>query len=511
MIRNLNFRRPLNVCFLITAIVLTIACTSLLAIQWHDVKNGYQRQNLRYVQNLASYTEKYLSGYESMLDETITQLINSDRHSANNNVAENDELRHWLFERFNAMPDARSLVYADRKGNFIRLPNVELSEKARNDTDPRTKIWYTDATRDDFDSAHYTSSHDIFDNGSSTLTISKSLVNSIDGEKLGVLAIRLNEESSSNILGSAHPPLPGQKWIMDANGQQVASERGKINPVLLADVAQRLHKSSPFFYLPDTDKWYFVSAIGETGWFLVHEVRDGDLTSLVYDRSANVLYCLFFALLALFVCWWMVRISLNALYIRIANGIRNGAIEQKAAEELLYEEIHNTSVQQEVSKNEALTDGLTELKNRRAFDNDIEFHQQSNNLCVALIDIDNFKAINDTYGHATGDMVLKTVSDIGLRLRGLENISLYRYGGEEIAVLFQDMAVEDAQAFLERWRETCAQRRFRETKLHVTFSGGVSAKGSLSMEASLAQADKLLYQAKRKGKNQILSGNAEAA
>lgn len=507
MIRNLNFRRPLNICFLITAIVLTLACTSMLANQWHDVKSGYQRQNLRYVQNLASYTAKYLSGYESMLNETIQQLTKSGQGK----IELDDTLRHWLFERFNIMPDVRSLIYADRKGSFIRLPNAMLDNSAKSDTDPRNKIWFTEATRDDFDSAHYTSSRDIFDNGISTLTISKSLANSVDGEKIGVLAIRLNEESTSTILSSARPPLPGQKWIMDGHGELVANEKEKISPLVLSEVAQRLHKLTPYFYLPDNDKWYFFSAIGDTNWFLVHEVRDADLTSLVYDRSASVLYCLIFSLLALLVCWWMVRISLNALYIRIANGIRSGSIEQKAAEELLYEEIHNTTVQQEVSKNEALTDGLTELKNRRAFDNDIEFHQQSSNLCVAIIDIDNFKAINDTYGHATGDMVLKTVSDIGLRLRGLENISLYRYGGEEIAVLFQDIDLEDALAFLERWRETCDQRRFREAKLHVTFSGGVSAKGSLSMEEALALADKRLYQAKRSGKNRIFSGLAEAA
>lgn len=507
MIRNLNFRRPLNICFLITAIVLTLACTSMLAIQWHDVKNGYQRQNLRYVQNLAAYTAKYLSGYESMLDETIRQVTSSGMDK----IEQGDELRHWLFERFNIMPDARSLIYADRQGNFIRLPNAMLNNSTKSDTDPRNKIWFTEATRDDFDSAHYTSSRDIFDNGSSTLTISKSLANSVDGEKIGVLAIRLNEESTSMILSSARPPLPGQKWIMDGHGQQVASERGKISPLVLSEVALRLSKPTPYFYLPDSDRWYFFSAIGDTDWLLVHEVRNADLTALVYDRCAPVLYCLIFALLALFICWWMVRISLNALYIRIANGIRSGSVEQKAAEELLYEEIHNTSVQQEVSKNEALTDGLTELKNRRAFDNDIEFHQQSSDLCVALIDIDNFKSINDTYGHATGDMVLKTVSDIGLRLRGMENITLYRYGGEEIAVLFQGINMEDAQAFLDRWRETCAQRRFREAKLHVTFSGGVSAKGSLSMEEALGLADKRLYQAKRSGKNQILSGLAETA
>lgn len=505
MIRNLNFRRPINTCFLITAIVLSIACASVLAIQWHEVKTTSQRQNLRYLQNLASYTEKYLAGYESILDETIRQLASHTQGK----IRGDDTLRHWLFERYNTMPDTRSLVYADLEGRFVRLPNVVLSEHIQKELDPRDKIWFTEAIRDDFDSTHYTSSRDIFDNGISTLTLSKALINGDDGKKLGVLAVRLNRESTTDILSSARSPLPGKKWITDVNGKLIASEDGAINPLALAEVARRQNHPNPYFYLPDTDKWYFYSAIGDTDWILVHEVHNRDLNSLVLTRSLNVIYCLIFALLALLVCWWMVRLSLNALYIRIANGIRNGSIEQKAAEVLLYEEIHNTSVQQETIKNEALTDGLTELKNRRAFDNDIEFLQQSSDLRLAIVDIDNFKAINDTYGHAVGDMVLKTVSDIGLRLRGLDNITLYRYGGEEIAVLFQNMGMEESRAFLERWRVACEQRRFREANLRVTFSGGIATKGTMSVEDTLIQADRRLYEAKHGGKNRIVDG-AEA-
>ncbi|WP_347291303.1 diguanylate cyclase [Kluyvera georgiana] len=501
MIRNLNFRRPINTCFLITAIVLSIACASVLAIQWHDVKTISQRQNLRYVQNLASYTGKYLAGYESMLNETLKQVTSHTQGK----IHEDDALRHWLFEHYNTMPDARSLVYADLEGRFVRLPNVVLNERDQQELDPRDMIWFTEAIRDDFDSTHYTSSRDIFDNGISTLTLSKSLVNGKDGKKLGVLAVRLNQESTTDILNSARAPLPGKKWLTDVNGKLIASEDGAINPLALAEVARRQNHPNPYFYLPDTDKWYFYSAIGDTDWILVHEVHDRDLTSLELTHSLNVIYCLIFALLALLVCWWMVRLSLNALYIRIANGIRNGSIEPKAAEVLLYEEIHNTSVLQETIKNEALTDGLTELKNRRAFDNDIEFLQQSSDLHLAIVDIDNFKAINDTYGHAVGDMVLKTVSDIGLRLRGLDNITLYRYGGEEIVVLFHGMTQHDALAFLERWRETCEQRHFRETNLRVTFSGGIATKDDMRVEEALVLADKRLYEAKRNGKNRIIS------
>lgn len=504
MIRKLNFRRPLNICFVLTALALTIACSVLLGIQWHDIKTSYQHQNMRYVENLADYTAKYLEGYEKILDETLHQLSNQNKGE----IRLDSNFSHWLFERFNLIPDARSLVYADSKGGYERLPKVELSEKARREADPRNKIWYTEATHDDFDSAHYTSSRDIFENGSKTLTISKSLVNENDGTKRGVLAVRLNQESSADILSDARAPLPGQKWIMDGHGQMIACDKGDISSLTLAEISVKFDNSDPWFYFPQTDSWYFFSPIGDTDWYLVHEVRNKDLKELVFERSAKVLYALLFALIALLVCWWMVRISLNAIYIRIANGIRNGALEQKAAEELLYEEIHNTSVQQEMIKSEALTDGLTELKNRRAFDNDIDFLKQNSDLCLAIIDIDNFKAINDTYGHATGDMVLKTVSDIGLRLRGMDNITLYRYGGEEIAVLFQEMTQEEAWAFLERWRETCDRRRFREANLHVTFSGGLSMKGEMSVDEALALADQRLYKAKRGGKNRIISATS---
>ena len=67
------------------------------------------------------------------------------------------------------------------------------------------------------------------------------------------------------------------------------------------------------------------------------------------------------------------------------------------------------------------------------------------------------------------------------------------------------MSQQQAQAFLENWRETCAQRRFREANLRITFSGGISTKGNMSVEEALALADKLLYQAKHDGKNQIIS------
>lgn len=498
VIQSLNFRRPLNICFLVTTFVFVAASSLVITLQWSDVKSTYQRQSVRYVQTLSSFAEKYLSGYAVMMDETLRQM-ELTKHSTID-----PELRHWLFDRFNSMPDARAIVYADLNGNHIRLPNVELNENAKKELDPRIHIWYTQALHDDAENIHYTSSQDIFEDGHKTLTLSKALVSSADGEKMGVLAIRLNTDSSEYMLNTTYSPLLGRTWLIDAHGQQVDSMNGEISPLALKALTEQINKKHDFFYLAQNDCWYFYSAISSTGWFVMHEVPARNLNAQVFSKCVNILLCMFFALIALFICWWSVRNALNALYLRIANGIRNGSIEKKASEQLLYEEINNATLQQEIIKNEALTDSLTSLGNRRAFDNDLEVHQDTDDLCLALIDIDNFKHINDSYGHATGDMVLKAVAEIGQRLRGLDNITLYRYGGEEIAVLFHGMTLHKAQEYLNHWRESCVQRRFRKIDLNVSFSGGVCMKQKMGSNELIARADSLLYVAKNRGKNQIV-------
>ncbi len=503
VIQSLNFRRPLNHCFFVIGLILMAIGLLILSLQWVDIRTSIQQQNLHYVRNLAAYTEEYLNDYETTLGNIITQMddFNGDKMT----IDPRGPLRHWLFEHLNSTPDAQSIIYADCQGDFIRLPSVAQPTGIKQKLDPRNTVWYSSAVNDDLNSVHYTSSKDVFDHDNKTLTLSQSLVNHNDGKKLGVLAIRLNTGASEYILKTAQPPLSGQTWIIDAEGQHVANERGYIDPQLLKTVAARIHQGRHFFYLPENGHWYYYDDIGQTGWFMVYEVSRHEIDAQTFTHSANVLYSLIFALIALLAFWWIVRGILNTLYLRIATSIRNGTLEQKAAEQLLIEEIHSSSVQQEMIKSEALTDKLTGLKNRRALDDDIEMLQHANDLVVALIDIDNFKLINDTYGHAIGDMVLNTVSDMGLRLRGLDNITLYRYGGEEIAILFQGMSIEDAMGYLNRWRESCDKRQFREQNLHVTFSGGLCLKGKRRVQEALEYADKLLYIAKRSGKNRIIS------
>jgi diguanylate cyclase (GGDEF)-like protein len=127
-------------------------------------------------------------------------------------------------------------------------------------------------------------------------------------------------------------------------------------------------------------------------------------------------------------------------------------------------------------------------------------------LAMVLIDIDNFKQVNERYGHAAGDRVLKSLARmLQQRLRGSDLIG--RYGGEEFVVLMPDTDGPAAVTVIESIRERFAQVRHRAgaAEFAVTFSGGVAALQSFGDGAALSEsADIALYQAKHHGRNQLV-------
>ncbi|MCP0802987.1 GGDEF domain-containing protein, partial [Salmonella enterica subsp. enterica serovar Kentucky] len=84
---------------------------------------------------------------------------------------------------------------------------------------------------------------------------------------------------------------------------------------------------------------------------------------------------------------------------------------------------------------------------------------------------------------------------------------LYRYGGEEFAVLFSGEQLNNALPLLERWREQIARRTWREEGLHVTFSAGLGEWSLESQEQLVMRVDEALYKAKQEGKNRIITTN----
>jgi diguanylate cyclase len=164
-------------------------------------------------------------------------------------------------------------------------------------------------------------------------------------------------------------------------------------------------------------------------------------------------------------------------------------------------------------RREATTDGLTNLANRKAFDEELEracsdAGDQAHNLTLAVIDIDHFKMFNDTWGHQTGDQVIRYVASVIGRVGAPPRFAA-RYGGEEFALIFPRESAELATAVLEEIREEVSSRMLKRRSTNddlgaITVSAGLAElRPGESAHGLMERADSALYVSKRSGRNRV--------
>lgn len=167
---------------------------------------------------------------------------------------------------------------------------------------------------------------------------------------------------------------------------------------------------------------------------------------------------------------------------------------------------------------ESRTDPLTGLPNRAAFNEAFRRAQSLANrsrdaLSLAILDLDHFKSVNDTYGHGVGDEVLRRLGPVvtaALRQTDL----LARWGGEEFVILFPKAGITGSTWALQKALDAFGQEQFRGedgVPFQVTFSAGVTAVlDEADVDGAVASADRLLYRAKSSGRNRILNESLDA-
>jgi len=161
--------------------------------------------------------------------------------------------------------------------------------------------------------------------------------------------------------------------------------------------------------------------------------------------------------------------------------------------------------------NHANRDFLTGLYNRRYFfDNANKYMQETQesgeNFTIAMIDIDFFKKVNDTYGHDVGDNVIVSLSEI-LRANTSYKDIVSRFGGEEFCIILKDTNRDEAMIILERLRVEVENFTYVTTDdkhIKFTISIGASINESENLEEIINQADMMLYNAKQNGRNQVI-------
>ncbi|WP_251977371.1 diguanylate cyclase [Salinicola avicenniae] len=162
-------------------------------------------------------------------------------------------------------------------------------------------------------------------------------------------------------------------------------------------------------------------------------------------------------------------------------------------------------------------DGLTGLIKHPAIKDLIEIEQSRSqrtgaSACVVMIDIDRFKSVNDTYGHGTGDYVIRLLANLlRQRLRRVDHVG--RYGGEEFVAVLPSCSLADAHEAIERIRVSFSQLECiaGDQIFQATFSAGIaSTLDWTDAEALLEAADKAMYEAKQGGRNQVCLARPEA-
>ena len=205
--------------------------------------------------------------------------------------------------------------------------------------------------------------------------------------------------------------------------------------------------------------------------------------------------------------WLTTNLLAGQIFSNIFVGVWNTMIRFGfyATVTILLAELRNALEEERLLAN---TDSLTGAMNRRSFNQIAEKKMilaevNRRPYTMVYIDLDNFKAINDTLGHATGDLVLKTVVDtIQTQIRNTDYLA--RLGGDEFAILLMDIDQENAKIIVERIQFSLLEK-MKTNKWNTTFSIGALTVLSMpeSVDQLIRETDTLMYEVKSKGRNAI--------
>lgn len=263
---------------------------------------------------------------------------------------------------------------------------------------------------------------------------------------------------------------------------------------------------------------FFMAAFAMIAGLLIYALQKFGLIPItsITERAPELGYIILVVLLALSLAERQnrerqARIAAQDVLIRMQREA-NQLLDQKVRERTRDLERLNKHLLEQ-----STTDALTKVRNRRYFDERLysmyqDAYRNQSPLSLLLLDVDHFKSFNDQWGHALGDQVLKQAAQVMQQHVKRPLDSVYRYGGEEFAILLPDTGLPGALQIAENIRASIEQLdiQHNDKKLHITISVGVCSliPSERDNEQGLCSlADKALYQAKHAGRNRVCVGN----
>jgi len=263
------------------------------------------------------------------------------------------------------------------------------------------------------------------------------------------------------------------------------------------------------------DKYAFIQKIPETDWilgsgFYLSDIQDKmakqkvDMYAIMYSKSNNILYLSFLiVLIALLVSYYVTK-KLKESFSKYKKDIAKNNVKLKELNATLEDKVLQRTIKLELM---SITDELTTLYNRKHYNDKIYelislYKRYNTKFSIMMYDIDNFKNINDTYGHYIGDKVLIDMSKLVKSFLRKTDL-LFRVGGEEFIILIPETDTEGSSLLAEKIRIKVAELNTIKDK-QITISIGLTEVNDKDTEDSIFQrVDRLLYYSKYNGKNRI--------
>lgn len=418
-------------------------------------------------------------------------------------------LREWALYK-GVIADLSYAYVGTAKGNMLIYPEPAVPAEY----DPRTRPWYQLASQH-LGKMVWTEPYQGYGTYQNILMISlaRGLVDQ-HGKVQAVLAIDAVLAPFSAQLN--RQPGSGYQMIINSSGKVLAGPDpdGLLKPMPSPQWRSRFNLNEGIFLDAESQQYVAYRRLPRWDWVLISVQPAASVQAVVASASLNVLGVVVLAsvLYVLLALVWArnFRRMLDEISAMIrASRLPPDAVPQGGMRELrrVYAELAEVSKDYHEVRQQANMDKLTGLYNRRFFDERLQhllLEQQP--FCLAMLDLDNFKGVNDTYGHQTGDVVLKRVSSLGVKLLG-DHGWVCRYGGEELTVLLIKSDIPFCLMLLEQFRLGVASLDWREPGLTLTFSGAlVASTPGLDAKGLLQIVDGEVYRAKRDGKNRIYLG-----
>ncbi|WP_315315990.1 diguanylate cyclase [Pantoea vagans] len=497
----------------IGGVILTsgLLLSALLLFQKANIEDSLLEGNIAYARKLADTTDRYLTTAQRELAWSASQIKGlSDLKQLK---AETDRLRMQSGFFNSVVVVNHDAIIAATSPDSLNLIGVKLHSAAS---------LQAIASRKPFISAPFTSAA-----GNYVVFLSQPLF-SEEGSYLGYIGgtIYLKKQSMLSEILSQHFYTKGSTVSVVSNEGLIifSHDPALVGTKMLLSLAlqKRLSTTESGHFTLENGGKNFLTGYGtlhKTGWnVFITGTSETVRHILLRTAESAIWFVLGIILVTAGVIAFMAGRIASPLE-KLADRVRDGGSEAQAEslatvktwyyeadrlKEAVQEHRHAVAGHLAALNDEAMTDPLTGLCNRRGFSALAAQAESEHEQCVIAIDIDHFKKINDWYGHDAGDAVLVSLAAL-LRQACRTGDIVSRFGGEEFILLLPDTTLAEAARTAERIRETVCATTFPFAGT-MTISAGVASRDDLSRdrEALLRRADEALYEAKAAGRNTVI-------